>query len=68
MVDKYATATPKLADWLESNVPEGSSVFDFPAGHRRRIRTNNCVERLNREITRRTRVVSIFPNEASLLR
>jgi transposase-like protein len=68
MVDKYATATPKLADWLESNVPQGLSVFDFPAGHRRRIRTNNCVERLNREIKRRTRVVSIFPNEASLLR
>jgi transposase-like protein len=43
-------------------------VFDFPADHRRRLRTNNGLERLNREIKRRTRVASIFPNEPSLLR
>jgi transposase-like protein len=44
------------------------TVFDFPAEHRRRLRTNNGLERLNREIKRRTRVASIFPNENSLLR
>jgi transposase-like protein len=54
--------------WLEKNVPEGLTTFDFPAEHRRRIRTNNGLERLNREIKRRTRVASLFPNEASLLR
>ena len=43
-------------------------MFDFPVDHRRRLRTNNGLERLNREIKRRTRVASIFPNEASLLR
>jgi len=68
MVEKYAQPAPKLADWLERNVPEGLTVFDFPAEHRRRLRTNNGLERLNREIKRRTRVASIFPNEASLLR
>ena len=68
MVDKYATSAPKLAAWLESNVPEGLTVFDLPAKHRRRLRTNNLVERLNREIKRRTRVATLFPNEASLLR
>jgi transposase-like protein len=68
MVKKYAPAGPKLAAWLEANVPEGLTVFDFPADHRRRLRTNNTLERLNREIKRRTRVASIFPNEASLLR
>jgi len=68
MVDKYATSAPKLATWLESNVPEGLTVFDLPAKHRRRLRTNNLVERLNREIKRRTRVATLFPNEASLLR
>ena len=36
--------------------------------HRRRLRTNNALERLNREIKRRTRVATLFPNEASLLR
>ena len=68
MVDKYAKLAPKLAAWLESNSPEGLTVFDLPARHRRRLRTNNGLERLNREIKCRTRVVSIFPNERSLLR
>jgi transposase-like protein len=68
MVDKYASGAKKLADWLEKNVPEGLTVFDFPPEHRRRLRTNNPLERLNREVKRRTHVVSIFPNDASLLR
>jgi putative transposase len=68
MVKKYAPGTPKLAAWLEANVPEGLAVFGVPAAHRRKIRTNNCLERLNRELKRRTRVASVFPNEASLLR
>jgi len=53
---------------MENNIPEGLTVFDFPAEHRRKIRTTNGLERLSREIARRTRVVSIFPNEASCLR
>lgn len=68
MVKKYAAPAPKLAAWLEKNVPEGLTVFDVPLEHRRRLRTNNGLERLNREIKRRTRVASLFPNEASLLR
>jgi transposase-like protein len=68
MVSKYAPVSKKLATWLEQNVPEGLTVFDFPVEHRRRLRTNNLLERLNRELKRRTRVASIFPNEASLLR
>ena len=53
---------------MEKNVPEGLTVFSFPSDHRRLIRTTNGIERLNREIKRRTRVVGIFPNEASCLR
>jgi putative transposase len=68
MVKKYQVVAPKLAVWLESNIPEGLTVFEFPAEHRRRLRTNNGLERLNREIKRRTRVATLFPNEASLLR
>lgn len=68
MVKKYATVAPKLSRWLEENVPEGLTVFDFPLEHRRKLRTNNMLERLNREIKRRTRVATLFPNEASLLR
>ncbi len=67
-VKKYADAAPRLADWLEENIPLGLTVFSFPESHRRRIRTVNGLERLNREIRRRTRVAVLFPNEASCLR
>jgi len=67
-VQKYANTVPALADWLENNIPEGLTVFSFPVSHRRRLRTANGLERLSREIKRRTRVVSIFPNEAACLR
>jgi len=48
--------------------PEGLTIFSFPAAHRILIRTTNVVERLHREVRRRARVVSIFPNPASCLR
>lgn len=68
IVQKYAPVAPALADWLEKNVPEGLTVFSFLTSLRRRLRTSNGLERLSREIKRRTRVVSIFPNEAACLR
>jgi putative transposase len=67
-VKKYRASAPKLADWLESNIPEGLAVFALPASHRRRLRTINMLERLNKELKRRTRVAGLFPNEASALR
>lgn len=68
LVQKYAASAPDLSAWLESDVPEGLTVFDFPPTHQRRLRTTNMLERLNQEIKRRTRVATLFPNEASLLR
>ena len=67
-VQKYAKAASDLADWMEENIPEGLTVFSFPEKHRRRLRTTNGLERLNREIRRRTRVAVLFPNTASCLR
>ncbi len=67
-VKKYRATAPKLAEWLEANVPEGLAVFASPASHRRRLRTINRLERLNKELKRRTRVAGLFPNEASALR
>ena len=67
-VIKYATTAPKLADWMEVNIPEGLTVFAWPAKQRRLLRTVNGLERLNREIRRRTRVAVLFPNVASCLR
>ena len=67
-IQKYATSAPRLSAWLEENLSEGLTVFDFPLEHRRSIRTTNSLERINKEIRRRTRVVGIFPNDASCLR
>jgi len=67
-VQKYAAAAPKLSEWMENNIPEGLTVFSIPAKHRRRLRTGNLVERLHQELNRRTRLVRIFTNDASLLR
>jgi transposase-like protein len=67
-VEKYAKNASRLADWMEKNIPEGLTVFAFPTRHQRKLRTSNPIERLNREIRRRTAVVSIFPNEAACLR
>jgi len=67
-IQKYAVSAPRLSAWLEDNLSEGFSVFDFPLQHWRMIRTTNSLERINKEIRRRTRVVGIFPNEASCLR
>jgi putative transposase len=68
VVTRYQKTAPQLAAWLEENVPEALTVLRVPAAHRRRLRTTNGLERLNKEIKRRTRVATLFPNEASLLR
>lgn len=67
-IESWSTDAPKLAAWAEANLPDGFTVFNFPAAHRVRLRTTNGLERVNREIKRRTRVASIFPNAPSCLR
>ena len=62
--DKYRRPAPKLAEWMEANVPEGLAVFALPEPHRRRLRTT--IERLNRELHRRTRVATLFPTRGLL--
>jgi transposase-like protein len=68
LIQKYAKSAPRLSAWLEENLAEGFTVFDFPIKLRRFIRTTNSLERVNREIRRRTRVLEIFPNETYCLR
>jgi transposase-like protein len=52
----------KAGEILKSGIEETLSYYEFPAAHWRHIRTNNPLERLNREIRRRTRVVGSFPD------
>lgn len=67
-VEKYQKSAPKLAAWMEENLPEGLAIFTIPEAARKRLRTSNACENLNRQIRRRTAVAGLFPNEASLLR
>jgi putative transposase len=67
-VEKYSKSASRLSEWLAANLPDGLTIFAFPASFRRLLRTTNGVERLHREVRRRARVVSIFPNPASCVR
>jgi transposase-like protein len=57
----------KAAEKLSSGIAETLTYMDFPEEHWKKIRTNNAIERLNREIRRRTRVVGTFPDGESAL-
>ena len=65
--DKHQDKAPALSEWMETNIPEGLTVFDFPQAHWKKLRTSNLAERVNKEIKRRTRIVGIFPNCESCL-
>jgi len=64
----YQKSAPELVTWAEKALPEGLVVFNMPQSHWRCLRTDNMLERLNKEILRRTRVATLFPNTASCLR
>ena len=68
MIEGHRDDMPRLAEWLEHAIPDGLTVFDVPEAHRRRLRTSNVLEQLHKEIKRRTRVATLFPNPASVLR
>ena len=67
-VEKYQKRAPEFAKWLELNVDEGLTIYQFPKEHQKKLRTSNGIERMNKEIKRRTRVAVLFPNPASALR
>ena len=67
-IEKYRKRAPEFAKWLEENIDEGLTVFQFPKEHWKKLRTSNGIERVNREIKRRTKVAVLFPNKESALR
>jgi len=68
VVNQYRKSAPEFTQWLEDNIFDGLTCFAFPQKHRKRIRTTNGIERVNREIKRRSRVAVLFPNDESALR
>ena len=64
-MDVTGIATRNLkeaAKKVAESIDETLTYYDFPSEHWMKIRTNNTIERLNREIRRRTRVVGTFPD------
>ena len=67
-IDAISSFSQAAAGLLEDAECDALAYLAFPAGHRRRIRTNNVQERANREIKRRTRAVQVFPSVESMIR
>jgi putative transposase len=59
---------PKVVELLEEAESEILSFYDFPAEHWRQIYSTNPLERLNKELKRRSAVIGIFPNRAAVVR
>lgn len=64
-VGLYGTRFPKAVSVFEAGIEDTLTFLRYPGSHHARIRTTNMLERLFREVKRRTRVVGVFPNEVS---
>lgn len=68
VLDRLAPIAPKVAELLEAAEEDLLAFYAFPAAHWSKLRSTNPLERVNKEIGRRSDVVGIFPNDASAIR
>ncbi len=68
MIATYEDSKPRLAKFLMDNLHDSCTYLTFPSTHWRKLHSTNVLERLNKEIKRRTKVIGAFPNEGSIMR
>jgi len=68
MIATYEDSKPRLAKFLMDNLYDSCTYLTFPKTHWRKLHSTNVLERFNKEIKRRTKVIGAFPNEGSILR
>ena len=68
IIESYADVAESAMECLDKGFESSMTVMELPKPLRRFFRTSNHIERLNKELKRRSKVIGIFPNEASLLR
>ena len=66
--DRLREAMPKVSELMDNAEDDVLAFMDFPKEHWPQLASTNTLERLNKEIKRRSRVVGIFPNDASIMR
>jgi len=64
-VELHGKRFPKAVSVFEAGIEDALSYLSFPGSHHARIRSTNMLERLFKEVKRRTKVVGVFPNERS---
>jgi len=68
VLERFGSTVPRVAELLEEAEEDLLAFYRFPQAHRPKLRSTNNLERVNKEIARRSDVVGIFPNDASALR
>lgn len=68
LIEDYQDIAEKAIDCLETGFQEVMTVMHLPSETRKFLRTSNYIERVNRELKRRSKVIGCFPNQASILR
>jgi transposase-like protein len=68
MIATYEDVKPRVAKFLMDNLYDSCTYLTFPKTHWRKLHSTNVLERFNKEIKRRTKVIGAFPNEGSIMR